>query len=168
MSMELWNPFRDMVTLRDAMDRMFPEGFSRPGSAFGGRGMVPLDIADNGNAFEITATMPGVKPDDVQITVQGDTLSIRGETNTEHERKGQQNENWIAHERQSGAFYRSVSLPAPVDADKAQAHFEHGILHLTLPKSESAKPKQIRISGQALEQHTEQRQGQQGQQGETH
>jgi Hsp20/alpha crystallin family protein len=62
----------------------------------------------------------------------------------------------------------SVSPPAPVDADKAQAHFEHGVLHLTLPKSESAKPKQIRISGQALEQRTEQRQEQQGQQGETH
>jgi len=167
MSMELWNPFRDMVTLRDAMDRMFQEGFSRPGGSFAGRGMVPLDIADKGNTFEITATMPGVKPDDVQITVQGDTLSIRGETTTEHERQDQ-NQNWIAHERQSGAFYRSVTLPTPVNADKAQAHFEHGILHLTLPKSESAKPKQIRISGQALEQRAEQRQGQQGQQGEKH
>lgn len=168
MSMELWNPFRDMMTWRDAMDRFFQEGFSRPGSLFAGRGIVPLDIADNGNAFEITATIPGVKPDDVHITVQGDTLTLRGETTTEFERKDQ-NQNWIAHERQSGAFYRSVSLPAPVDADKAQARFENGVLHLTLPKSEAAKPKQIRISGQALEQRTEQQQlGQPGQQGPTH
>jgi HSP20 family protein len=138
MAMELWDPFHDMMTMRDVMNRMFQEGFTRPG-----QGMLPLDIAETDSAFEVQATMPGVKPEDVQITVQGNTLSIRGQTTSEEEHK---NQNWITHERRSGSFARTVSLPAPVNVDAAQAEFENGVLKLTLPKAEEARARQIKVS----------------------
>ena len=95
----------------------------------------------------VRASLPGVKPDDVQITVHGDTLTIRGETKSDEEKKGQ---TWHLRERRFGSFQRSVALATPVNSDKAQAHYEHGVLTLTLPKAESAKPKVIKIgqSGQ--------------------
>lgn len=138
MAMELWDPFHDMLTVRDAMNRMFQEGFARPG-----QGMLPLDITETDAAFEVQATMPGVKPEDVQITVQGNTLSIRGQTTSEEEHK---NQNWITHERRSGSFARTVSLPDPVKADGAKAEFENGVLKLTLPKAEEARARQIKVS----------------------
>ncbi len=145
MAMEPWSPYREMVTLRDAMDRLFQESFVRPIGGMSGRGSVALDIAESADQYEVRAALPGVKPEDVQITVQGDNLTIRGEVKGEEERKTDQN--WLARERVTGTFYRSISLPLPVSAEKAQAHFEHGILYLTLPKAEEAKPKEIRIDG---------------------
>jgi len=87
--------------------------------------------------------MPGIKPEDVQTTILGDTLTIRGESKAGAEQKGQ---NWLVRERRSGSFQRSVSLGTPINADKASAQFEQGVLTLTLPKSEQARPKQIKVS----------------------
>ena len=102
------------------------------------------------NDYVIHASLPGIKPDDVQITVHGDTLTIRGELKDEEEKKG---EHWHIRERRSGVFQRSLSLGAPVSSDKAEATFEHGVLTLTLPKAEEAKPRQIKIgkAGQAVQ-----------------
>jgi len=146
MAIELWDPFREAVSLRDAMNTLLQESFVRPGgmSAQGGYAALPLDVCETENEFVVKAALPGVKPDDVQITVHGDTLTIRGESKAEEDRKG---EHWHLRERRFGAFQRSVSLATPVNADGAQAHYEHGVLTLTLPKSESAKPRQIRING---------------------
>jgi HSP20 family protein len=94
----------------------------------------------------VKASLPGVKPEDVEITIHGDTLTIRGEVKAEEERKG---ERWHLRERRFGSFQRSLSLATPVNSDQAQAHFEHGVLTLTLPKSEAAKPRQIKIGGAA-------------------
>ena len=91
----------------------------------------------------VTASLPGIKPEDVQTTVLGDTLTIRGESKAESEQKGQ---NWLLRERRFGSFQRSVNLGTPINADKASAQFEHGVLTLTLPKSEQARPKQIKLS----------------------
>lgn len=146
MALEPWDPFREMVTLRDAINQLFQDSFVRPGGTSTGERhrSVALDIADNGNAFEVHATLPGVKPEDVQVTVQGDTLTIRGQSSAEEERKDR---NWVMRERRSGSFARSVTLPAAVNADQAQARFENGVLTLTLPKTEQAQAKQIPISG---------------------
>ena len=92
----------------------------------------------------VKASLPGVKPEDVQITVHGDTLTIQGESKFEEEKKG---ERWHLRERRFGSFQRSLSLATPVNSDKAQADFEHGVLTLTLPKAEGAKPRQIKIGG---------------------
>jgi HSP20 family protein len=147
MAIERWNPFQEAVSLREAMNSLLQESFVRPGAASlsdGGYFALPLDICETDNDFVIKASLPGMKPDDVDITVQGDVLTIRGETKAEEDKKG---EHWHFRERRYGGFQRSVSLAAPVDSDKAQAHYEHGVLTLTLPKSEAAKPKQIRIGG---------------------
>jgi HSP20 family protein len=145
MAIDRWDPFREAVSLNDAMNALLRESYIRPGSGVPGQqgpGLLPLDISENENEFVVKASMPGVKPEDVQITVHGDTLTIQGETRAEEEKKGQR---WHLRERRFGQFQRSLSLATPVDSDKAQATFEHGVLTLTLPKSEQAKPRQIKI-----------------------
>jgi HSP20 family protein len=146
MAIEIWDPFRETVSLRDAMNSLLQESFVRPSgvSSPTGYSAMPLDLSESENEFVVTAALPGVKPEDVQITAQGDTLTIRGESKAQEEKKGEQ---WHVRERRFGSFQRTVTLPTPIDSNSAQAHFEHGILTLTLPKSESAKPRQIKVNG---------------------
>jgi HSP20 family protein len=144
MSIDRWDPFREAISLRDAMNSLLQDSFVRPGGvpAQSGVSALALDVGETENEFVIKAALPGVKPEDVQITVHGDTLNIRGESKIEEEKK---NEHWHLRERRHGVFQRSLSLSAPVDSDKARAEFEHGVLTLTLPKSEAAKPRQIKV-----------------------
>jgi HSP20 family protein len=146
MANESWDPFREMVSLRDAVNSLLQESFIRPGSALatGGPVTLPLDIAETENEFVIQASLPGVQPEDVQITVHGDTLTIRGEGRVE---PGQEGRHWLLRERRFGPFQRSISLTVPVSSDRASAQYENGVLTLTLPKAEQAKPKQIKIGG---------------------
>jgi len=144
MTIERWDPFRDMISLRDAMNSLLQESFVRPSGLGGGTAPVPMDVRETDDSFVVHAALPGVKPDDVQITVHGDTLTIRGESRADEEKKG---ETWHLRERRCGQFQRSLTLNAPIEPDKAQAPVEHGILTLTLPKSERAKPKQIKVGG---------------------
>jgi HSP20 family protein len=146
MAVERWDPFREAISLRDAMNTLFQESFVRPGglSAPDGLAALPLDVSETEDAFVVKASLPGIKPEDVQITVHGETLTIRGESKAEEEKKG---EHWHLRERRLGTFQRSVALATPVNSDQAEARFEHGVLTLTLPKSEAAKPRQIKIGG---------------------
>ena len=146
MAIERWDPFREAVSLRDAMNSLLQESFVRPGGmqSQAGQSPLPLDVTETENEFVVKASLPGVKPEDVQITVHGDTLTIRGESKVEEEKKG---EHWHLRERRYGSFQRSVALATPVNSDQAHAHYEHGVLTLTLPKSEAAKPRQIKVTG---------------------
>jgi HSP20 family protein len=148
MAIQLWEPFREAISLRDAMNALLQESFIRPGHfpAPDGPAVLPLDVCESENEFVIRASVPGVKPEDVQITVLGDTLMIRGEGRAEEEKPG---ERWHIRERGCGTFQRSLALGAPVKADQAQAHYEHGVLTLTLPKADEAKPRQFKINGRA-------------------
>jgi HSP20 family protein len=157
-ALERWDPISDMMSLRDAMDRLLRESFVVPNTGLlgSGRQSLPLDAVENADSYVVSASMPGVKPEDVQVTVQGNTLTIRGESTIEQtqtpqqqgqEAQGKRGNNWILHERRHGSFFRSISLPTPVNADGATTKFEHGELIITLPKSEEAKPKQIRVEG---------------------
>lgn len=143
--MERWEPFRDMLTLREAMDRLFQESFVRPTSAMlsAARGTIPVDVAESGDSYEVSATIPGIKPENVEITVHNNVLTMRGESAGEEQRKEQ---NYIMHERHSASFSRSITLPGPVDAEHAHARYEHGVLTLTLPKTVAAQPRQIPVS----------------------
>ena len=141
-----WEPAREMLTLREAMDRLFNDAFTRPLSMMREGGSAwsspAIDMYQTDNEVVVKAALPGLKPDEVQINVNNDILTIRGETKHEDERKDQ---SWHIRERGWGAFERSVTLPSGVVADRANADFENGILTITLPKSEKAKPKTITI-----------------------
>jgi HSP20 family protein len=146
MSSERWDPFREMLTLRDAMDRLLQQSFVRPNPLVGtGRAeAVPLDVVDRGDAFEVKASLPGVKPEDVDVTVQGDRLTIRGESRAAEERTG---DTWLVREHRYGRAERSITLPGIVSSDKAEARMENGVLTLRLPKAQEALPRRISIGG---------------------
>jgi len=135
-----------MMTLRDAMDRLFDDAFTRPFSVSregGSNWSSPaIDMYQTGDEVVLKAALPGIKPDEVQINVTGDVLTIRGETKQEEEK---QDKSWQIREHRWGAFERSVRLPTGVIADKAKAEFDNGILTISLPKSEEVKPKMISV-----------------------
>jgi HSP20 family protein len=149
MTIERWSPFSEVVSLRDAVNSLLQESLVPPSGARSERGAttftLPLDITEAENDFVVRASMPGIKPEDVQTTVLGDTFTIRGESKSDDEQKCH---NWLVRERRAGSFQRSVALGTPINADKASAQFENGVLTLTLPKSEQARPKQIKVSAQ--------------------
>jgi len=145
-----WEPFREMMTLRDAMDRLFEDSFVRPSRLFWpelGRGDLPVDMYQTANDVVVKASIPGLKPDEVDISITGDTLTIKGEHKEEKETKEQ---DYFYKERRYGAFSRSLTIPVPVKAEKAEATFENGVLTLTLPKAEEAKPKQIKVKAKQM------------------
>lgn len=137
-----WEPARDMMTLREAMDRLFDDAFTRPLSLFGESQVPALDIYQTDSEVVVKAAIPGFKAEDVQIDVTGDVLHVRGEMRQSEEKEEKA---WHLREQRYGSFERSVVLPAPVTADKAAAGFEDGILTITLPKVEEARPKVINI-----------------------
>ena len=141
------DPAREMMSLRDAMDRLFEESFLRPGF-FGanesGAAMLPMDMYETENEVIVKAAVPGVKPEDIEVTVTGDLLTIKGEFKTESE-NGDEKRNWHRQERRFGSFSRQVTLPAGVNTDACQADFEDGVLTLQLPKAEEAKVKRVQI-----------------------
>lgn len=140
-----WEPFPELVTLRQAMDRLFEDSFVRP---IGGR-LLPagyenlaVDMYQTDDAVVVKATVPGIKAEDLDISITGEILTIKGETKSEEEVK---EENYIRRERRYGSFCRSLAIPVPVVSDKAEAEFENGVLRLTLPKAEEVRPKSIAI-----------------------
>lgn len=142
-----WEPFREMMSLREAMNRLFEESFLRPG-AFGssqeGGLSTPVDIYETDNGIVLKAAVPGVKPEDLDVSITGDVLTIKGEYKEEQE--PQQKRNYIRQEHRYGSFSRTLTLPAAVDANKIQASFDNGILTLEMPKKEAVKPKSVKIT----------------------
>lgn len=137
-----WEPVREMMTLREAMDRLFDDAFTRPLSLRDGWSAPAIDMYQTDDDIVVKAALPGIKPDEVQINITGEVLHIKGETRHEEEKKEKA---WHMREQRWGAFERSVMLPTDVVADKARAEFENGILTITLPKAEEVKPKIINI-----------------------
>ena len=136
-----WSPARDMVRLSDAMDRMFEDAWTRPRPARGEREVrLPLDVYTTPSEIVLTANVPGLKPEDVQVTLEGDTLSIYGEFKAPME-----NVEYIFQERSYGKFNRKLTINVPVDANKVEATFDSGVLTVTLPKAEAARPKTIKV-----------------------
>ena len=140
------SPFSELVTLRQAMDRLFDDTVFRPLTAYPSQGdlaRLALDVRTTPDALFVEAALPGIKPEDVDITVENGTLTIRAEDRTERdETQG----GWVVREIAHGSVMRSVTLPTGLEADKAEATFEHGVLKLRIPKAEQVKPRQIRIN----------------------
>src|SRR3954451_7620702 len=138
------SPFSELVTLRQAMDRLFDDTVYRPYS-YGGNGdfgRLPLDVRTTSDALFVEASLPGIKPEDVDITVENGTLTIRAEDRSERD---EDQGGWAVREISRGSLMRTVTLPTGLEADKAEATFEHGVLKLRFPKAEQVKPRQIRI-----------------------
>lgn len=141
-----WEPFREMMSLREAMDRLFEESFVGPMWGLtrrvdGGRAWrLPVDVYSTPDEIVVTAAVPGVKPENVEISIEGDIVTIKGELPRPLE-----NVNYIFQERPYGLFSRVLQLNVPIEADKAEAHFDNGLLTLTLPKAEAIKPRTIKV-----------------------
>ena len=136
-----WSPARDMVRLSDAMDRMFEDAWTRPTPARAEReARLPLDVYTTPSEVVLTANVPGLKPDEVEITLEGDTLSIHGEFKAPME-----NVEYVFQERSFGKFSRTLTINVPVDVNKVEATFDSGVLTITLPKAEAARPKTIKV-----------------------
>jgi len=145
MTNRMLTPFREMLSLREAMDRLFDESVVRPlGSHWmgdGGYGLA-VDVQVEKDDYVIRASVPGLKPEDLQVEVIDNTVTLRGEIKAE--RKVEE-ENYLLQERRYGQFSRSVTLPTAVNSAKAEAVIENGVLTLRVPKAEEAKPKAISV-----------------------
>jgi HSP20 family protein len=149
MSIVRWEPFRDLVGIQDRMNRLFDEAFrgargtSEEEWALGGSWAPMVDIYEQNGDIVLKAELPGVDPKDVDIRVENNTLTLRGQR---HFDKDVKRESYHRVERSYGAFSRAFTLPNVVDTEKIKADFKDGVLRLTLPQREEAKPKQISIN----------------------
>jgi HSP20 family protein len=140
------SPFGELLSLRQAMDRLFEDSFVRP-PAWGSGALdgfsLPVDVSMTADELVVEAQLPGVKMDDVDITVENGRLTIRGETGTD---RSDNDGDFLVREIRRGSFSRTISLPNGLKPDDASAAFEDGVLTLRIPKAEEVKPRQIRIS----------------------
>ena len=136
------------MTLREAMDRLFDDAFTRPLSimregGWSGFSSPAIDMYQTDNEIVVKVSLPGIKADEVQLNITGDMLTIKGEKKEQEEKKDKA---WHIREQRWGTFERSVTLPTAVVGDKARAEFENGILTVTLPKAAEVRPKTITIN----------------------
>jgi len=132
-----------MLSLREAMNQLVEESFVRP-AAQSGKNFVPaLDLSETADGYLVEAALPGLKPEDVEITVENNVLTIKGETRQEVDDKQR---NFHRVERRFGAFQRTIGLPTTVKADAIKADLTNGVLRLEIPKAEEVKPRKISVN----------------------
>jgi HSP20 family protein len=136
---------RDFMSLHEAMDRLFNESVVPSQGTDNGSIALPVNVREEKDGYVITAALPGVRPEDVQIEATSNAITISGETTDEREvDEGE----YVRRERRFGRFYRMLELPVEINAEGAEASFENGVLTLRVPKSEATKPKQVRVNSQ--------------------
>ena len=135
-----WDPFQEMTTLRDAVNQLFAESFVRP-RGWAGVAQMPLDLYETDHEYVARLAVPGLKPDNFEITMQQNVLTIRAHTEPER----QEGVRYHVQEQRFGDFTRTIAFPTPVDAEHIQATLANGILTIRVPKAEAAKPKRITV-----------------------
>jgi HSP20 family protein len=158
------DPFREALSLRRAMDQLFEQSFVQPSLIPGSLSQIaPMDVCETPEGYEVDIALPGARPEDIELTVDLNTLTIRGHYSLqdEHHTQGQQHDggqpqgktqrhrqghNWLLREIVSGTFERTTTLPRPIDTNNIQTKFENGILTILLPVSEASRPKRVSIS----------------------
>ncbi len=143
---QIWDPFREMELLQKEMNRLFDFSLSHSlnedPTLLGGQWSPAVDIHDSKDNFLVKVDLPGLKKEEIDLSVEDNTLTIRGEKKRDNEVK---DDNYYRSERYYGAFCRQLVLPVAVDSTKVEAVYKDGVLKLTLPKKEEAKPKQIKV-----------------------
>jgi len=129
-----FNPMREMISLREAMDNLFDDAYMKAAPA--------VDMYQTNDEIVVKAALPGIKADEVNITVTGEVLTLKGDIKNEEEKE---EKNYHIREQRWGAFERTILLPTDVESDKAKADFDNGILTISLPKVEEVKPKLITV-----------------------
>lgn len=145
MAIVRWDPFRDLISIQDRMNRLFEQTLARTREEEGSAAstwMPAVDIYETPDQVVMKAELPGLTREDIEINVRDNTLSLRGQRKFEKDVK---EENYLRIERAYGSFQRSFTLPVTIQQDKIKAVFRDGVLELTLPKAEEARPKQIKI-----------------------
>lgn len=140
-----WDPFRDLITLREKMNRLFEEAFTSRGEEkdlVASTWSPSVDIYETENALVLAAEVPGIDEKDIEIKIEDNTLSLKGERKFEKETK---EENYHRIERAYGSFFRSFTLPHYIDQDKIKAEHENGVLKITMPKKPELKPRKVKI-----------------------
>jgi HSP20 family protein len=137
-----WNPNRTFNLINE-FDRFFEGAFPAARQELVSRNWgLPLDVVENENEYIVKASIPGINPDDLNITLENDILTIQGEVKSETEEEGVR---YHLRERREGSFSRSITFPVSVNADAVNATYEHGVLTLSIPKAEEVKPRRIAV-----------------------
>jgi HSP20 family protein len=145
MTTDRWDPFREMVTFREAMDRWLQQSISGTGQLLQNirPESIAIDAIERDDAFEVRAALPGVRPEDVEVTVQGERVTIRAEARAAEEVPA---DNWLMREHRFGVMQRSITLPVPVSSENAEARIENGVLSLRLPKTQGVEARRINVA----------------------
>ena len=145
MTTDRWDPFREMMTFREAMDRWLQQSISGTGQLLSNirPESIPIDAIERDDSFEVRAALPGVRPDDVEVTVQGERVTIRAEARAAADVPA---DTWLMREHRFGVMQRSITLPAPVSSDNAEARIENGVLSLRLPKTQGVEARRITVA----------------------
>lgn len=149
-SITRYDPFQEALSLRNAMDRLFGQSFVNPNWFSGSESiMVPVDVMETDNGYEVDIALPGVKPEDIELTVEQNTLTVKGRyshrTEDQASEQGQRC-NWLMREIPSGSFQRTITLPKPIDPNNIQANYNNGVLTVTVPISEASRGRRISVS----------------------
>ncbi|MGE5618182.1 MAG: Hsp20/alpha crystallin family protein [Sphingomonadaceae bacterium] len=147
MAIVRWSPARELLTMREQMDRLMDEAFGsvwgrRPITWNGMSAQMPVDVYQTDKDYVVKATLPGVKAEDLDISIVGEALTIKA---TAQEEQNVEEEDWLLRESRYTSFARTITLPSEVQADKVDATLENGILTLRLPKAEALQPKTIKV-----------------------
>jgi HSP20 family protein len=142
-----WDPFRDLLSIQDEMNQVFRRAIGQGGQSEASEGRLwapAIDISERKDAYIVTAEVPGVRPEDLDVSLEDGVLTIKGERRFSQESSEQQ---WHRVERRYGAFRRTITLPTRTKADEIEASFENGLLEVVVPKAEEARPRKIQIRG---------------------
>ena len=168
-----YDPFREALSLRRALDQLFEQSLVNPSLMLGSPSlMAPMDVYETENGYEVDVALPGVRPEDIELTVDQNTLTIRGRFSHQNERESQpqsqqpalqqnigqqtqqgktdrhrQGHNRLSREIMHGSFERTITFPRPIDANKIQTNLQNGILTILVPFSEASRPRRISITG---------------------
>jgi len=167
-----YDPFHETLSLRRAMDQLLEQSFINPRMMAGTPSMaIPMDVCETPNGYEVDVALPGVRPEDIEFTVDQNAITIRGsythqnehqsepsQSQSQQQDRGQQPQqgrmvrhqaghNWLLQEISSGAFERTITFPRPIDTNAIQTKFENGILTIQLPINQASLPKRFNITG---------------------